>query len=109
MVIWDAEDVQSDVFLMAGLSIVRAICTQQIKDREGSEVDFESAEKAIRAIEKLVTGLDELKKHGQSIQSSSDKILNRVRIMKNELQWQIDILDGVMEDIESILNPDSGS
>jgi len=99
--VWDSEDPQTDVFLTAGLSVARAICTQEAAARRGAEIDFEPVEKAIRAIEKLSGGLAEIKTAGETIQSGSQKILDRVQIMKTELDRQVSALDIAVGDLKS--------
>lgn len=103
--VWDSEDPQVDVFLTAALSVARAICTQEAAARRGAEIDFEPAERAIRAIEKLLGGLEEIKAAGETIQSGSQKILHRVGIMKSELERQVSALDIAMGDLKAALPP----
>ncbi|HUS45354.1 MAG TPA: hypothetical protein VM219_04895 [Phycisphaerae bacterium] len=101
--VWDFEDPRTDVCLTAGLSVARAICTQEDAARRGAEIDFEPAEKAIRAIEKLSGGLEEIKAAGTTIQSGSQKILIRVGIMERELHRQVSALDATVGDLKSAL------
>ena len=103
--VWDAEDPQTDVFLTASLSVARAICTQEAVSRRGAKIDFEPIEKAIRAIEKLLNGLAEIKTAGDTIQSGSLKILLRVEIMERELNRQVSALDTAVGDLKSALPP----
>jgi len=101
--VWDSEDPQTDVFLTAGLSVARAICTQEAAARRGAEIDFEPIEKAIRAIEKLSDGLAEIKRAGETIQSGSRTILKRVEIMERELGRQVSALDTSVGDLKSAI------
>jgi hypothetical protein len=52
VVVWNAEDEASDVFLRAGLMVAKALCTKAIKQKEAQEIDFEHTDRAIREIEK---------------------------------------------------------
>jgi len=103
VVIWDAQDPGTDPYLRSALAIAKALCAEDVSDSEGFDVDFESAEKAIRAIEKLSKGLDEIVLASQSIQNSGDKILERVRIMRKELTRQVGILDASVAEFRSAI------
>ena len=56
------------------------------------QVDFEAIEKAILEIEKRAGNLDEVRKSAETIQSSSTKILDRVRIDREALEKQVEVL-----------------
>lgn len=101
VVIWDSTDPQSDIYLKAGLTIAKAICTQGTSTKQTEGVDFEPAERAIRAIEKLASGLSEIKTSSETIHSSSNKILKRVRIMSDEIERQVTVLDKSMQKFRS--------
>ena len=82
VVIWDAEDTGSDVFLDAGLLVARALCARPKSISEEVDADFEALEKAILEIGRQADGLDEITKSSETIRSSNDKIINRARIMR---------------------------
>jgi hypothetical protein len=91
-VVWDAEDLSSDVYLSGGLSVARALCTREEIGRESAEVDFGRLDSSIANIEKQVKGLDEIKKSAETIETGSQNILDRVKIMRRELTRLIDEL-----------------
>ena len=91
-VTWDPDDPQTDVFLEAALSLCRALCTRRSQERD-QEVDLDTLDRAIREIEKQAQGLDEIKRSAQTIESGSEKILNRVRIMSRSLAQSVETLD----------------
>ena len=90
VVIWDAEDPASDVFLKAGIIAARALCFRAERQSAAQQVDFEAIDKAILEIEKRAGNLDEVRKSAETIQSSSTKILDRVRIDREALEKQVD-------------------
>ncbi len=51
-VVWDADKVESDVILRAGLSLAKALCVRQEKERQAEEGNWEDVDKAILALEK---------------------------------------------------------
>lgn len=88
-VIWDAEDPASDVFLKAGVIAARALCFRAQRSNESALADFEAIERAILDIEKRAGNLDEVRKSAETIKSSSERILDRVRIDREALEKQV--------------------
>ena len=62
VVVWDAEDPSTDVFLKAGIIAARALCFRTERQSAAQQVDFETIEKAILEIEKRAGNLDEVRK-----------------------------------------------
>ena len=104
MVVWDAEDSGTDVFLQAALSIAKALCVRSKSDNDEVGADIDRLDTAIREIERQANGLDEITKSATAIDSHAGKILDRARIMRNGLDRQISVLDetvGALRDIVS--------
>ena len=93
IVVWDAEDLASDVFLSAGLSVAKALSTRANTQAKETGADFEAIEKAILEIEKQSGGLDEITRLTTTIKNNSENILNRARIMGDGLTKQIALLN----------------
>ncbi len=89
VVIWDGEEPSSDVFLKAGIIAARALCFRAERKTAAALVDFEAIERAILEIEKRAGNLEEVRKSAETIQSSSNKILDRVRIDREALEKQV--------------------
>jgi hypothetical protein len=102
-IVWDASDAATDVYLEAAVSVARALCTRAATHREQSEADFEGIDRAVRSVEKLSGGLDEIQTSSTTIQSGAEKILNRVRLMRAELARQVSQLDELVGDLKSSL------
>jgi hypothetical protein len=77
VVVWDAEDSNSDVFLTAGIMVCRALALR----------------KAIREIERQAGYLSEIETSSQTIKSGAEKILKRLDAMRSALEKQIAMLD----------------
>ncbi len=107
VVVWDAEDPATDIYLSAGLSVARALCTKAHAHREATEVDLKPIESAIRDIEKQINGLDEINKFTETIESNSAKILYRVKIMKKTLLTQVSTLDDQINALRSAMTSSS--
>jgi hypothetical protein len=99
VVVWDAEDPESDVFLKAGVIAARALCFRNERQSAAQQVDFDAIEKAILEIEKRAGNLDDVRKSAETIQSSSTKILDRVRRDREALEKQVEILREKVKDL----------
>ena len=104
ILVWDAEDTTTDVYLKAGLDAARALCFRASCEAEAVKVDFEGIDRAILDIEKRAGNLDEVKKYAETIQSSSEKILKRVRIDRDGLEKQVSTLREKMGELKSMLH-----
>jgi hypothetical protein len=103
VVVWDAEDIYSDVNLRAGILAGRALCVRTSRQSAAQQVDFEAIDKAIHEIERRAGNLDEVRKSAETIQSSSVKILDRVRIDRCELEKQVGVLRERVADLKTSL------
>lgn len=102
-VTWDAEDPQTDAYLRAGIEISRALCLRCSQDAARQQIDFEPIDRAILDIEKRVQTLDAVRKSAESIKSSSDSILERVRIDRDVLEKQVGVLRIAMGHVKELL------
>jgi len=103
VVVWDAEDARTDVVLVAGLSVAKALCTRARAHRDAESADFEAIERAILEIEKQAGGLDAIARSAETIRTGSDKILDRARIMREALAKQIELLGDKVADLKTLL------
>ena len=93
VVVWDAEDSTTDAYLVAALSVARALSARTAADGGTAGVDMPGLEKAIREVERQAGGLDEITKSAQAIDGHVTKKLDRARIVRNGLDRQVGILD----------------
>jgi hypothetical protein len=100
IVVWDAEDPASDVVLKAGLSLARALCARAGADRRELTIDLERMQKAMREVERQVQGMDDIRKHAQSIRSAADKIDDRARIIADNIARSTTVLEEETEAIK---------
>jgi hypothetical protein len=105
VVVWDAEDTSTDVFLKAGIIAARALCFRSERQSAAQQVDFETIDKAILEIEKRAGNLDDVRKSAETIQSASTKILERVRIDREALEKQVAVLRERVVDLKSSMTP----
>lgn len=92
--VWDMDDPRTDVFPKAAFSIAKALSIQVADRDEESQVDLEVIEKSVLAIEKQTEGLAEITRWAETAKSSGDKIINKARILGNNLDREIAALNG---------------
>ena len=103
IVVWDAEDPQTDAFLKAGIEISRALCTRCSQAAQRQQIDFDPIDRAVLDIEKRVQNLDQVRSWADTIKSNSDKILDRVRIDREGLEKQLGVLRDAMITVKQAL------
>lgn len=101
--VWDPEDTTTDPYFMAALEIARALCVRAEFESEQRMIDFASIEDSVLQIEKRVKNLDQIRTSAQTIRSSSEKILERVRIDQETLDKQLATLRECVGDIKQTL------
>ena len=90
--VWDAERIESNVILRASLSLAKALCIRQQKNRDDVEGNWEDIDAAILAVEKEAARLASMKTWTETIHSNSGKILDEVRKMADNLAKQVAVL-----------------
>jgi hypothetical protein len=105
IIVWDAQDPTSDVFLKAGIIAARALCFRSQRSNVAAAADFGAIERAICEIEKRAGNLEEVRKSAETIQSSSTKILERVRIDRESLEKQVCQLREKVGDLRGAMHP----
>ena len=105
-VVWDAEDAATDLHLKVALTVARALCIRCEKQSQAQAADFEAISGAILEIEKQSQMLGDITKATETIKTSGDKILERVRKTRNSLERQVDLLRDRMNDLkQSVAGP----
>ena len=85
----------------AGIIAARALCFRSERKSAAQQVDFETIDKAILEIEKRAGNLEDVRKSAETIKSSSEKILDRVRIDRDALDKQVEILRECVGDLKN--------
>ena len=100
VVVWDSEDPESDVILDAGLSVAKALCVQGQGERDELGLDIEELRDSILEIERQSNSLQEITKSAGAIDGHVTKILDRARIVRNGLDRQVGILNGIVSNLQ---------
>lgn len=99
IVVWDAEDPGTDVYLDAALTLARAMVFHAKRRTDGtSEVDFAALDEAIEVIAKRAANLEEVRIWASTIKSNSEKILAEVERAQRDLERYVAVIrDNVLE------------
>ncbi|MFN0018725.1 MAG: hypothetical protein ACKVP0_10735 [Pirellulaceae bacterium] len=109
VVVWNAEDTASDVYLRLGLSVAKALCTRQARERDSGAIDFESIDRSLLAINKQIEELDKIKTWTETIRENSDKIVDRLRKSREKLLADVSNLEDKLEDLKRLFNEAVGA
>lgn len=108
IVVWDAENSGSDVFLSAGLMVCKALALRKAAMTQEFAADIELLDKAIREIERQAGYLGDIETSSHTIKNGAEKILKRIETMRTSLAKQIAILDEQSQALRNIANGGAG-
>lgn len=100
-VVWDADRIESDVILRAGVSLAKALCVRQARERQSEDGNWDNMDAGILALEKEAARLGKMKTWTETIQTNSGKVLEEVRKMTEGLEQQIEVLRESVADLRS--------
>lgn len=101
VVVWDAEEPSTDLYLSAAYSVARALAVRVGKQDGQSQEAVLQIQLATRALEKQLQYLDDLHTWGQTVQSNGAKITDRAERMKNDVLKEIERLDTQVDLLKS--------
>ncbi len=93
VVVWDAEDPATDVFLRAAFSVSRALLVRERGTTDQAREALDEIDRAARTVEKQVELLDKIRTWGETVRSNGENIVNRAAMMAAELKKQVECLD----------------
>lgn len=93
VIVWDAEDPSTDVYVKAAYSVARALTVRAGADSEDTAASIHEIELAARAIEKQIKHVSEIHKWATTINNNSAKIVTRAERMRDDLARQIERID----------------
>jgi hypothetical protein len=70
-VVWDSDRIESDVILRAGLSLAKALCVRQAKERQAADGNWDNMDAAILGLEHEAKRLTDMKTWTETIRSNS--------------------------------------
>jgi hypothetical protein len=97
LLIWDAEDPGTDVYLKGAVSVAKALIVQQHRASDRSEADLREIEQSVRAIERLVTTVEGIAHDARNIVKKGTKIGKAAEVVKERLVEEVERLKGVVD------------
>ena len=97
LVIWDAEDSDTDVYLKAALSVARALVVREHGESGRSEADVRAIEQSVRAIERSVIAVEGIAHDAQLVVKRGTKIGKAAGALRERLGEEVERLAGVVE------------
>ena len=85
------------------MGVARALCTRKALERSSLDVDFTAIDGALLEIAKQVKELDEIRTWTDTIRSNGQKILDRLRISREKLEQQGEVLTERVADLKEAM------
>jgi hypothetical protein len=98
-VVWDADQIESDVVLKAGLSLAKALCVRQARESQAEDGNWDNMDTAILALEQEAKRLTKMKTWTETIQANSGNVLEELRKMTSTLEQQTEVLRESVADL----------
>ncbi len=97
LVIWDADDPTTDVYLRAAISIARALVVKQHAESGRAEADVRGIEQSVRAIEGFVVAAGSIEHDAQLVVKRGKKIGKTAGTLRERLGEEVERLEGVVK------------
>lgn len=99
LVVWDAEDAASDLYLKLALGVTRALCIRRDRQRSQQAADFQEIDRAVLEIEKRAGNLEQVEKWADTIRARAEDILKHVSTSRGSLTRQVETLQERLDDV----------
>ncbi len=92
LVVWDRDDMSSDVLFTAALSLARALVVRERSQQARVQAEFSAIEDAVRRIAKAAESLTDIMTLSETVRSNGVKIHDRAERLRDEIDKQLDLL-----------------
>jgi hypothetical protein len=94
LVVWDADDVATDIYLNAAFGLARTLAHRERLASSKQDADFAALDASIEAIAAHLTTLETIEKAARNVKKNGDSILNHAEGMRNALERDVAALRG---------------
>lgn len=101
VVLWDDDDPATDVRLRAGLLVAKALAQRTVEHDAEDAASLAEMDHALEAIRKQIGGFDEIRTSANTIVNGGRKILERARIMEEEIERRLGLLAAQVDRLRS--------
>jgi gas vesicle protein len=99
-VIWNSENTSDDVILKAALSLAKALCVRQTRQRKAEDANFKLMDDAILAVETEAARVSSMKTWTETIKANSGKLLEEMRKLSEGLELQVQNLRSALSGLQ---------
>jgi hypothetical protein len=92
LVVWDADDVASDVALRLAVSVARALCVREAVASNVAEASLEQIDESIESLANQVRVLDEIIHSGRLIKRRGEKVVTSAERLRETLEREVAVL-----------------
>jgi hypothetical protein len=92
IVVWNPEDPATDVVFQAGYLTAKALSLRAAQRSRQEAASFLKIDKAIEALRRQLAGFDEMSTTSETIKNGALKMLDRLRIMRSDIERQVQLL-----------------
>jgi hypothetical protein len=96
LVIWDADDPGTDVYLKAAVSVARALVVEHHRCLDRAHADVREVEQSIAIIERLVIAVESIAHDARNIVKKGTKIAKSAEVVKERLVTEVERLKAVL-------------
>jgi hypothetical protein len=97
LVVWDPEDVASDLNLRLAVSVARALCVRERVASSQAEANLESIDESIEAIANQIGVVDEIIRSGHLIAKRGAKVTKCAEKLRETLEREVEGLQGLVQ------------
>jgi len=101
VIVWDDDDSSTDLYVKAAYSVARALCVRECDRSSLAQHTVITLEQAIRAVEKQIQHLDQIKTWSETIRGHGEKICERTVKMKTDLIKEVESLDEIVATLQA--------
>jgi Restriction endonuclease len=96
LVIWDADDTTTDVYLKAAISIATALAVKQHGELGRAGADVRGVEQSVHAIERFITAIEGIRHDAMLVVRRGTKIGKTAGMLRERLVEEVERLAGVV-------------
>jgi hypothetical protein len=101
IVLWDAEDPSTDLYVRAAYGVARTLAVRQIQTETLRCEAVEQVEKSAAALGKHVGQLGEMKTWAETSKSNAEKIIGRTEKMQADLEKQLEAVNQAVASLKT--------
>ncbi|HWB00988.1 MAG TPA: hypothetical protein VG713_20995, partial [Pirellulales bacterium] len=103
VVVWDAEDSATDLYLRTGMTLARALCVRAANQRAAQAADFTAIDAAMAEISKQSDDLDKINGWAETVRKNGENIIEHLRRKRSAIERQLAQLHEHVSDLKQTM------